>query len=139
MSVEIADEQDVHIDHDRLKSRLSEALAKAGVPELELSILLADDDRMTDLNRTYRHVSSTTDVLSFPQDHGDFPAFGDVLGDIVISVPTASRQAKAVGITLEEELENLAFHGLLHLLDHDHETEGWAEWNRALKEILPDE
>ncbi|MCA9431587.1 MAG: rRNA maturation RNase YbeY, partial [Candidatus Omnitrophica bacterium] len=63
----------------------------------------------------------------------------NLLGDIVISVPTAERQARENGISLDEEIEALAVHGLLHLLGHDHETEGWESWEIALKEVYPDE
>ena len=64
---------------------------------------------------------------------------GNLLGDIVISVPTAQRQARENNLTLDEEIRSLAVHGLLHLLGHDHETEGWEKWERALREVNPDD
>ncbi len=136
MSVEISDEQDVPIDKDRLKARLQAALDKVGLSNAEVSVLLTGDDRIAELNQTYRDIPEPTDVLSFPMnDEGDEP-FGNILGDIVISVPTA--RAQAVN-GLEKEIESLAFHGLLHLLGRDHETEGWEAWGEALKEILPND
>ena len=92
---------------------------------------------MLELNETYRKIPSTTDVLSFPQEGSDFSPFGNLLGDIVISVPMAAAQAVEACIDLDDEIENLARHGLLHLLGHDHETEGWEVWKQALKEIEP--
>jgi len=77
---------------------------------------------MRTLNRKYRGKDRTTDVLSFAFREG---AFGNlqrqVLGDIVISLPTAGRQARQAGETLNRELDRLLVHGLLHLLGYDHE------------------
>ncbi|MCG3197619.1 MAG: rRNA maturation RNase YbeY [Candidatus Omnitrophica bacterium] len=139
MSVEIQDDQDVPIDKRRLKKRLAAALRKAGLPDSEVSVLLTDDERMTELNRTYRSLDKTTDVLSFPLAEEEDSPLAAFLGDIVISVPTAQRQARESKVTLVEEVENLALHGLLHLLGRDHESEGWESWRAALAEITPDE
>ena len=138
MSVEISDEQDVPIDLDRLRSRLEGCLERAGISDSELSLLLTDDNRMADLNRTYRNTPSTTDVLSFPLGNSDSPVFGNLLGDVVVSVPMAQRQAAEAGVALDDEIETLAFHGLLHLLGRDHDVEGWEAWDRALEELRPD-
>jgi probable rRNA maturation factor len=81
---------------------------------------------MRALNRRFRGFDRATDVLSFPAGNGDVPDDGegtDYLGDIVISVDTARRQARRRGSTLPRELRVLALHGLLHLLGHDHETD----------------
>lgn len=136
MSVEISDEQDIPIDKGRLQARLQAALNKAGLSNAEVSVLLTGDDHIAQLNETYRGIPGPTDVLSFPMNEDRDEPFGDILGDIVISVPTAQRQATG---GLENELDMLAFHGLLHLLGRDHETEGWEAWEEALKEVLPDE
>jgi probable rRNA maturation factor len=87
------------------------------------TLVLVGDERMRDLNRTFRGFDRPTDVLSFPARNGDFPDEADYLGDIVISVETASRQARRRGSTLPRELRVLALHGLLHLLGHDHESD----------------
>jgi len=77
---------------------------------------------MRTLNRRYRRKDRTTDVLSFPFREGAFPDMaGTALGDIVISMPTAERQAKISGEPLRRELDRLLVHGLLHLLGYDHE------------------
>lgn len=138
MSVDINDDQDVPLDLNRLQTRLQEALEKTGCANAELSVLLTDDLRIADLNRTYRGVEGPTDVLSFPQNESSESVDLDLMGDIVISVPTAARQALESGIPLDDEVEHLALHGFLHLLGRDHETEGWESWDRALGELRHD-
>ena len=77
---------------------------------------------MRSLNRRYRGKDKTTDVLSFALQEGMFPDVQPtVLGDIVISVPAASRRAMDAGHPLSCEIEHLLVHGLLHLLGYDHE------------------
>ncbi len=77
---------------------------------------------MRSLNRRYRGKDRTTDVLSFSLREGTFPRIQpNVLGDIVISVPAAARQAAEAGHPLIREIERLLVHGLLHLLGYDHE------------------
>ena len=86
----------------------------------ELSIALVGDREMRPLNRRYRKKKKTTDVLSFFVE--DQPMFGaKILGDVVISVEQARRQAKARGKTLKSEMAALLIHGILHLLGYDHE------------------
>ena len=83
-----------------------------------VSVVLCDDPFIRPLNRQWREKDVATDVLSFPQDGPG----GRVLGDIVVSVQTAQRQALELGHTLDEELCVLLAHGLAHLLGHDHHT-----------------
>jgi probable rRNA maturation factor len=95
----------------------------------ELAVMLTDDDGVRELNRDYRGKDRATDVLSFAQEPAAEPceAAGDagrLLGDVVISVETAARQAELGGWTLEEELARLLLHGTLHLLGYDHEAGG---------------
>lgn len=85
---------------------------------------------MRSLNRRYRGIDRATDVLSFSQREGQFASIRpDLLGDIVISVPAAVRQAKEQNHSLSREIERLLVHGLLHLLGYDHER-GPAEARR---------
>lgn len=90
----------------------------------EVSILLTGDETIKILNEQYRGIDEATDVLSFSQHETDevFPGVDDenLLGDIVISVETAKRQAQERGIAMDEEIEILLVHGLLHLLGYDH-------------------
>lgn len=93
------------------------------IKEAELSILLTDDDQIHILNRDYRQKDRPTDVLAFAMREGERGELaGDVLGDVVISLETAERQAHAQGHSLREEAVFLLGHGLLHLLGWDHET-----------------
>lgn len=87
------------------------------------TLVLVADERMRVLNRRFRGLDHPTDVLSFPSRDEDSPDETDYLGDIVISVETARRQALRRGSTLGRELRVLALHGFLHLLGHDHETD----------------
>jgi probable rRNA maturation factor len=100
----------------------------------ELSLVLAGDSPMRELNRAFRGKDSSTDVLSFPQldncaatrrEHAapDCEVMPAALGDVVISVDTALRQAGRLGVTPESRLRSLLIHGVLHLLGYDHETD----------------
>lgn len=101
----------------------------AGDPEI--SLVLCDDAFIQSLNAEYRSKDKPTDVLSFAQDDPD------LLGDIVISLPTAARQAQAAGWTLESEVALLGVHGLLHLLGYDDETaEGAWEMQAKTEDVL---
>lgn len=93
---------------------------------VEVSIALVDDERIRELNSRYRGVDSATDVLSFTMDNGEAPGEPALLGDVVISLETASREARNLGELLSRTLL-LAVHGLLHLLGYDHETDEDAE------------
>jgi len=113
------------IDTARLRSFL-ERLAKAYPPPgpaVEFAVCLISDRRMRALNREFRGIDRTTDVLSFPAGPAAGPEGDRVLGDVAVSVPTAERQAHAAGHSLERELRILALHGYLHLLGHDHERD----------------
>lgn len=104
----------------RLAQRI---IAAAGEPETQLSVLLVGDRRMRRLNRRYRGRDYPTDVLAFPMREAEGPA-SPLLGDVVISLPQAIRQAEGDGHSLDHELATLLIHGTLHLLGHDHERGG---------------
>ena len=91
--------------------------------DAELSILLTTDHEIQQLNSQYRGKDSATDVLSFPMNE-QLVAKDAVrqLGDVVISLETAEKQAKELGVFLEQEVLRLLIHGLLHLLGYDHEN-----------------
>ncbi|HCH63261.1 MAG: rRNA maturation RNase YbeY [Deltaproteobacteria bacterium] len=89
----------------------------------ELSVVLCDDPHIQALNRDHRQIDRPTDVLSFAMQEGEGQLDDDpVLGDLVISIDTARRQAAELGHSLDHELRVLLVHGLLHLLGYDHET-----------------
>lgn len=114
------------IDTAALKRLAARTLAAETIaPPTELSILLTGDAAIRALNRDYRGTDALTDVLSFAQSEGlAFVAAADApphLGDVVISVDTARRQAAEYGLPLQDELAHLLVHGILHLLGYDHE------------------
>lgn len=103
-------------------------LKAAGASRSDLSLLLVGDRAMRRLNRRYRSKDRTTDVLAFPMQHvrprltSHASRFtSSMLGDVVISLLQAERQAARAGHSLEREMAVLMIHGLLHLLGYDHE------------------
>ena len=104
--------------------------------QYEISLLLTDDETIRQLNKEYRNKDKSTDVLSFPMEDDI------MLGDIVISVDTASRQAAEAEINIDRETAFLFIHGLLHLLGYDHETsqedeaEMFALQEKILKKLI---
>ncbi|MBK8811762.1 MAG: rRNA maturation RNase YbeY [Acidobacteria bacterium] len=94
-------------------------------------IALVSDRKMRGLNRDFRGKDATTDVLSFPFEPDEFDS-GDNLGDIVISVEQAARQATENGLDLESEIKQLILHGVLHLCGYDHETDDGEMNSREL-------
>jgi probable rRNA maturation factor len=100
----------------RLKSTAQKLLRSAGHPASELSLLLTGDAQVRELNRMHRGKDAATDVLSFPAQTAD----AKFLGDIAISLDTARRQAAEYDAPLQNEVNRLLIHGLLHLLGHDH-------------------
>ncbi len=100
------------------------ALAQCGLPAGELSIRLSDEESVRQANLAFRGLDETTDVLTFPAAEIPCPESRlRPLGDLMISVPQAQRQATARGYRLEHELAYLALHGVLHLAGYDDETE----------------
>ena len=101
--------------------RLARAiLSEVGEASAELGILFVGDQRMRGLNHRYRDKDRTTDVLAFAMREAPHSSAG-LLGDVVIAVPTAVRQAKEGQRSLDEELTVLLVHGILHLCGYDHE------------------
>jgi probable rRNA maturation factor len=98
-------------------------LAAAGRADAELSIVLMGDESIRELNRAYRGKDRPTDVLAFAQAEGRFARLaGPLLGDVIVSIPTARRQASTRRRTLLAEVTTLVAHGILHLLGWDHDT-----------------
>jgi probable rRNA maturation factor len=125
-----------------LKALASDAAAlmrAVGAPQAELSLSFVTDRAIRRLNRDFRGKDSATDVLSFPQFGPDALAAATraaeppvPLGDIVISVETAARQARELNIEIAARLRTLLIHGMLHLLGYDHEGSA-AEARRMFK------
>jgi len=86
-----------------------------------VGVVFVSDRAIRRLNRDWRGIDKPTDVLSFAMREGEGPAGGSPsLGDVVISVDTAARQAAELGHSFDEEVERLLVHGLLHLFGYDH-------------------
>jgi probable rRNA maturation factor len=118
----------------RLRARAAAYLRAMGREDAELSVLLVGDRRIRALNRDWRGKDAATDVLSFPQSEP--PGSGPWLGDVVISLDTARRRARAESRPVGLELDRYLAHGLLHLLGFDHERPAearvMAEWEARL-------
>lgn len=113
------------IDEERLRRRLAKVLGALGCDEdAELSVWLCDDTTIRDLHREYLGEDTPTNVISFAQREGEFGDLEqELLGDVVVSVDTARRDAEEEGGRLEDEVAYLCIHGVLHLLGYDHEGE----------------
>lgn len=104
----------------RLRPWLERLVEELAPDHASLGVRFTGDREMERINRKFRSREGTTDVLSFPG--GDSPE-GRHLGDVLISVPAARRQAEAAGHAVERELRVLLIHGVLHCLGHDHEED----------------
>ncbi len=129
-----------------VEAGLADELAPADRDRAEVSVALVDDEHIHELNRKYRETDCATDVLSFamlegarePEGAGEDESEGPLLlGDIVVSLERASKQAEDYGHSFEREVAFLTLHGLFHLLGHDHQTsEREAEMNERQEAIL---
>lgn len=110
------------LDAVKLRRIADRMLAALELEDAELSVLLVDDEGIRVLNREHRKKDKPTDVLSFPQPKPKYsvPGMPRLLGDVVISLPTALRQARSRKRELMPEVRFLLAHGILHLIGHDH-------------------
>lgn len=140
-----------------LRGRAERLLAALDRPDAELVVVLTDDEEIHGLNRDYRGKDAPTDVLSFPQEEGEAvplpPGVPRPLGDVVISIDTATRQVRdgclprlwpALGATaappwaLMDEVTFLLLHGVLHLVGYDHiEPDDATEMEALEADLLP--
>ena len=131
------------INRKLLQRRTAWLMRQNRVAAHEVSILLVDDEEISWLNSHYRNKQGPTNVLSFPFADATDPTLGTIpvyeLGDIIISVETALREANELNISFHDRLTWLITHGLLHLLGHDHERseeEAVAMWDLENKLIM---
>jgi probable rRNA maturation factor len=108
--------------------------------DYELTILLTDNERIRILNKQFRGIDAPTDVLSFPAEEYDPDIEKTYIGDIIISITSAENHSIIVGHSLENELNLLVVHGVLHLLGFDHDTqtnkkEMWKTQRNLLKQV----
>jgi probable rRNA maturation factor len=113
-------------------------LRALGEGDSELSLTLVTDDVIRALNRDYRGKDGATDVLSFSLDGARSKGVEHLLGDVVISVETARRQAARYDASLQHEIYRLLIHGLLHLMGHDHVAIGERRAMRREERRLAD-
>ena len=137
MAIEVVNRQRLlAINRQEVAEIAAAALAGAGRRGASLTIAFVRDRAIRQLNRTYRDQDRATDVLSFPASDAQGEAFisptpecADYLGDIVVAIDTARRQADEAGHGLAREVSELVIHGALHLCGYDHETDK-GEMNR---------
>lgn len=136
MPVEIIKEHPACIKLKWLKEKLEKALALLGVPQGEATLLLVSDETITQYNTQYLGRPYPTNVISFSQREGAFPEVQPhLLGDIVISLDTAWREAEEYQVPKNHYLLALALHGLLHLLGYEHETSPWGAQRMVKREV----
>ena len=112
--IDIQNRQRTPVDLPRVRRTLRLAMRALGVWDHEVSLTLVDDDEIRGLNARYRGVRRATDVLAFP-----LVGPAAVLGEAIVSVETARRQARALGHSLDDELDLLCCHACLHLVGYD--------------------
>jgi probable rRNA maturation factor len=126
----ISRQRKVPIDTEYWRDFTAKALRVVPTDVSSVTIVFVSDRLMRELNQHWRNKPGTTDVLSFPAEQAEFEvAGGPTLGDVVISVDRAMKQARENGWSVENEISQLILHGLLHLCGYDHETDH-GEMNR---------
>lgn len=122
MEVLIDNRQTSHeIPLPKVREKAQAILDVLGYPEAELSILIVDDPQIAEFNGQYLNRQGPTNVIAFPMREGDFPTIHpNILGDVVISVDTAEKEADDAGISMFQRFIQLLVHGILHLLGYDH-------------------
>lgn len=114
-----------------LRMAAARILSVLGCPTSELSVAIVGDRSIRILNREYLGKDRPTNVISFSMQEGEFGSVNpQLLGDVVISVDTAAREAEESGVTFRERLVFLLMHGILHLTGYDHERSGEEEAKR---------
>lgn len=135
---------------EQLQAAVEATLRHEGATTAEVTLVIASDELLQQLNRDYLGIDAPTDVLSFAaqEDSEDndplfvtAPEAENYLGDVIISYPMAERQALAAGHPVHDELCLLVVHGVLHLLGYDHATEEeeaamWAAQDEVLAGLL---
>ena len=139
MEILIEDRQDRYrIAHEEIKKKAKTILNALECHDGELSILIVNDPEIAKLNKTYLGRSGPTNVIAFSMQEGPFGQISpNLLGDVVISLDTAAREAEDAGISVESRLDQLLIHGVLHLFGFDHDkTSEQAKAMRMKEEEL---
>lgn len=147
INISVEQKLSVSIDENWLQKIASETLDAEGIElPVEMGLVITDDKTVKELNKTYRGVNDTTDVLAFHMvddtlQDAETPFIGPPdgvkhLGEVVISYSQATKQAHAQGHSPLRELELLIIHGILHLLGYDHESSEEAQQMRAREDEI---
>jgi probable rRNA maturation factor len=105
-----------------IQQKTTDILNALDYHDAELSILILDDPQIAILNKKYLRRNGPTNVIAFPMRTDQFSNINpELLGDVVISIETAEKEGKSIGISMEERFTQLLVHGILHLLGYDHE------------------
>ena len=116
------------VDESAVRFAAEATLFDQNALECEISVMLTDDSQIQKLNSDYRQTDKPTDVLAFAMREGiDGKLHSELLGDVIISLATAKRQADENDYTLDAELARLTVHGVLHLLGYHHQTQDEEE------------
>ncbi|MBD71383.1 MAG: rRNA maturation RNase YbeY [Candidatus Poribacteria bacterium] len=116
------------VDESAVRFAAEATLFDQNAQECEISVMLTDDSQIQKLNSDYRQTDKPTDVLAFAMREGiDGKLHSELLGDVIISLATAKRQADENDYTLDAELARLTVHGVLHLLGYHHQTQDEEE------------
>ena len=107
----------------KIKQTVQVILDALDCPDSEISILIVDDPQIEDLNQQYLNRQGPTNVIAFAMREGEFSDLSPhLLGDVVISIDTAAREAQMAATSMEQRFNELLVHGILHLMGYDHET-----------------
>jgi len=141
MKIQIENNQNkFKISKRYVRSTVKIILENLGCLDKEISISFYKDEDIQNLNKKYLNKDYPTNVLSFSLQEGEFGDINpQILGDVVISVDTAQRDADKSGLTLQQEINFLIIHGILHLLGYDHEKttkEKMRKMQRKEKELF---
>jgi probable rRNA maturation factor len=132
MKLQIRNKQKkIKIDKRNIRGTVSKILKILNCADKEISLSFVDDENIKQLNKQYLGKDRATNVISFSLQEGEYGNINpQILGDIVISVETAQRDAKKENLTFTQELEFLIIHGVLHLLGYNHENTTRKETNK---------
>ena len=124
MKLQIRNSQNkINIDKRRIRSTVLKIMKMLDCADKELSISLVDDDYIQELNKHYLGRDKTTNVISFSIREGEYGNINpQLLGDVIISVDTAMKDAAKGKLSIDQEIDFLMIHGILHLLGYNHEN-----------------
>lgn len=124
LSLQITDKFSSFVDHIKIRQAVDQTLEYSEArDQVSLTIVFQEDELLQRMNKQFLEMDAPTDVLSFPAEYTDPESHELYLGDVLISVPRAIEQASAGNHAVEDELQMLVVHGVLHLLGYDHKEE----------------